>query len=265
MRLRRLVFLTCFWLLSPCLQASAPAPLRVCMSEVPHYPWRVADLAGRVGERGLDFELLRAFEARRLRSVQLLMVAGRRCLVELQAGRADATIGLSHTEERAQYVRYPMRKGGLDLGLALRTDSYSLYHPAGQRWSWDGKRLQGPPGARIAAQPSSSVTDWLRAGGHAVDDGERRAAALLQRVLDGQVAAAALLRSEAEVLRAANPELALLSRLDPPLLSRPYFVVFSKHFAERNEAELPMLWRALAEAAQFPAYQQAVRAAEQGH
>lgn len=235
------------------------------MSEVPHYPWRVADLAGRVGERGLDFELLRAFEARGLRRVELQMVAGRRCLVELQAGRADATIGLSYSEERAQYVRYPMRKSRLDLGLALRTDSYSLYHRAGQRWSWDSGRLQGPTGARIAAQPGSAVTDWLRAGAHAVDDSERHAAPLLQRVLDGQVAAAALLRSEAEALRAANPALAALSRLEPPLLSRPYFVVFSKHFAERNEAELPRLWRAFAAAAQFPAYQQAVRAAEQGH
>lgn len=135
-----------FVLLGLLIGLNAPllaAPLRVCMSEVPHQPWRLAERDGRVRDRGLDFELLRHFRARSGRELQLQLHAGLRCLVELELGRADIGIGFSHTAERARYLRYPQRQGRADASLALRVDSYYLYQRAGGAWRWQSSRLVG--------------------------------------------------------------------------------------------------------------------------
>lgn len=250
-------------LLAGCGPVGAAPPLRVCMSDVAHQPWRVADDDGRVRGRGLDFELLQQFRQRSGRELQLMLHAGRRCLVELELGRADIGIGLSHTAERARYLRYPpLRQGEPDASLALRVDHYYLYQRAEGGWRWQGGRLQGS--GVIGAQPGSSVAGWLRDKGLAPQEQDRLALQLMHKLVEGQLSGAALLGGEAEALRAQNPQLATLQRLLPALLRRHYFAVFSEHYAAAHEEELAGLWRHFAEAAQMPAYQRAARGAAQG-
>jgi polar amino acid transport system substrate-binding protein len=251
-----------FLLLIALLPPTQAAPLRVCMSEVPHQPWRLAERDGRVRERGLDFELLRNFQARSGRELQLRLHAGLRCLVELELGRADVGIGFSHTAERARYLRYPQRQGRPDASLALRVDSYYLFQADSGAWRWQGGRLLG--NGRIGAQPGSAVAAWLRDAGLPVDEGERLPLRLMQGLLDGRFEAIALHGGEADSLQLQNPALAQLRRLQPALLRRPYYVVFSAAYAATHEADLAPLWRQFAEAAQFPAYQRAARGAGGG-
>ena len=150
--------------------------------------------------------------------------------------------------------------------LALRTDAYGLYAKPGAAVQWDGQQLQLPAQRRaVAAQAGHSIVQHLRDRGIAVDERARSAEHAMSLVQRGELEAAALLVSEAETLRRLYPELAELKLLQPPLAVRHYYVAIASHFAKRHPAQLQPLWRAFERAAQFPAYQQAVREARKLH
>lgn len=239
--LRSAVPLLLLLLLAPA-QAAGEKVLRVCMTDVPHAPWRMPAEDGLVSGAGLDFDLLKQFEQRSGWTVQRDLASGRRCMVELQLGRFDATVGLSYSEERAAYLRYPMRNQQPDARLALRQDSYSLYHRPGFALQWDGSQLRLPEGVSVDVQSGQSVARDLRQLGATVQERGRQAQQLLQWLKRGESQAVALQTSEAEALRARDPSLSRLVRVQPPLVVKPYFVVFSKRFAQSHEAELPGLW-----------------------
>ncbi|MFO1250312.1 MAG: hypothetical protein U1E77_04005 [Inhella sp.] len=253
------------WALALLLGAAAglapAAPLRVCMTDVPHAPWRLPDADGRVREAGLDFRLLREFERLGGWQVEVQLRPGKRCLLDLQHGMSDATVGLSHNSERADLFVYPLRQGQPDARLALRFDSYSLYRLPRTELHWDGLQLVLPKGGAILSQPGHTSSLFLRERGVAVDERLRSAEALLRAVLAGEAALAALHTTEAESLRAQHPELAGLVQVQPRLIQKPYFVVFSKAFAQRHPNQLGALWQQFQRAAQFPDYQ---RAAQEG-
>lgn len=240
---------------------AAPPLLRICMTDTPHEPWR--DAVDARQQRGLDFELLDRFEQRAGWRVERQIVSGRRCQIELQEGRADATIGLSYNAERAAFLRFPLRKGEPDLDLALRLDGYSLYHRADFRLQWDGQRLVLPAGVAVEVLSGQSVTGTLRNLGVPTVERGREAEHSLQRLLKGETMVAALQTSRVEALRQRVPVYAALVRVEPALSVKPYFAVFSEAFARAHEAELPALWRAFDEASRFPAYQRAARRSPQ--
>jgi polar amino acid transport system substrate-binding protein len=242
--------------------AAQPQRLRVCLSDVPHMPWRVGDKDGQVRRQGLDFELLRRVEQRTAWQLEPHVLPGKRCLAALQTGDVDAALGFSHSGDRAAMARYPMRHGLLDDSLALRVDSYSLYARSEQAASWDGQQLKLPAGSpAVAVQLGHAAADLLRGRRIAVNEGSRSAEQVLRLLQSGQADLAALLTSEAEALRRQHLSLASLRRLEPPLASRPYFVVFSHGFAAAQPQAMEALWRDFARAAQFPQYQAAVREA----
>jgi polar amino acid transport system substrate-binding protein len=238
--------------------------LRVCMTDVPHAPWRVAEEDGRVKGRGLDFELLQDFQRLSAWTVELQVLSGRRCLVEIAAGRSDATVGLSHTAERAQQFRYPMHQGQADSRLALRQDAYSLYRRRDSSVVWDGARLNLKPGAVVLVQAGHSIAARLRQAGAPVTEAERSAYMTLFKLSTGEVDAAAVFTSEGQALLQAHPQFANLEALRPVLAQKHYYVVFGESFARQHEGELPALWRSFLKAAQAPDYATAVRRAKTG-
>ena len=136
---------------------------------------------GQTQASGLDSQLIERFEQQSGWRVKRLPMASRRCLVELQMGRADATVGLSHTPERAAYLRYPMKGGQPDGALALRLDGYHLYHLADNGVQWDGSRLTLPPdgvlGSACGSLHRPAAAQGRPQGGRALAP-QRRAAAL---------------------------------------------------------------------------------------
>ena len=243
-------------------QAVAAHELRVCMTDVPHRPWRIPDADGRVREQGMDFWLLREFGRRSGWTIELRRGSTRRCLQDLVDGHSDAVLGFSYLPERASLVRYPMKEGRPDESLALRLDTYSWYLPKAAKPQWQGPRLVLPERAVVAVQAGHSIVHVLAAQGYRVDDSARTAALALGKVVGGQAAAAALPTTAADSELALDKRVALqLQRLDAPAAVRAYYLVFSHHFAGRHEPELPGLWRLAHELTHGLAYQKALHEA----
>lgn len=255
--MRFLAGLAVLWLWSG-LAAAGPE-LRICMADVEHKPWRVADPDGRVRGRGFDFDLIRAVEQKTGWSFRVDAKPGKRCLQEMEAGYSDALVGLSYTPEREVYLRYPVKDGVLDDGLALRVDRYRLYRLQGAPVRWDGQRLELPSGGKVGVTIGHSVASKLQALRVEVDERSRSAEMALRLLKAGQLAAVALHQSEADALLAHRPDLKGIERLPVPLMERPYFVVFTKRFAQSRDADLKLLWQAFRDASRTAAYQQAVQ------
>ena len=242
--------------------AAQAKPLRVCMTDVPHAPWRVAESDGRVAGQGLDFDLLREFQRVSGWTVELQVLSGRRCLLEIAAGRADANVGLSHTPERAQSFRFPLRNGEPDASLSLRQDAYTLYRRRGSPVRWNGQQLKLAPGGAVLVQAGHSVAALLRDLGVPVIETERSAFMTLSKVKLGEADAAAVFTSEGQALVQAHPQFAELEAMSPVWARKHYCGVFGEPFARQNEAELQGLWRAFQQEAKAPANQSAVRRAK---
>lgn len=229
---------------------AAPAPeLRLCMAEsaaLPAQLWRAAGLEEQ-GPLQIDVFTAALLGRQAGLNVQARVLPWRRCLLEVQMGRIDGVLGLSHTAERAQWAVFPMRAEQPDESLRLRRDAYHWYVGAGRSPRWDGQRLQGSQPLRLGSVAGYSVVDWLQQQGQSVETQTTSAVAALRMLALGRLDAAALLQGEVEPWLAREPALVgRVRRLDPPLLQRNYYLAFSQAFAQRQAVQLPRIWAALA-------------------
>ena len=222
--------------------------LRLCVDEAPSAPWRMTDADGRVRTQGLEFDFLRLLAEQSGLEFRVLLRPWRRCLQDVRTGQVDAVLAISHTPERAEFVRFPLQNGQPDPQFAMRLDQYAFVAPQGARLRWDGVKLELPPGAKVGVQSGYSGVLLAQRLGAAVDEGARTAEGTLERLLQGQIQAALLPRAEVLRLLAQRPPWAQrLSLLEPPLPNRAYYLGASLAFSRRHPERLLALWRDVAQ------------------
>ncbi|WP_434632094.1 substrate-binding periplasmic protein [Chromobacterium sp. CV08] len=231
-----------------CQAAAQPPALRLCHEDAPSYPWLLEN------GRGLS-QIMMDMVARRLgitiRSQALPWV---RCMSEVTAGRLDGLYKISYAPERTALGVFPMKNGQADVSLRMLTDSYSLYRVKDGGLGWDGRRVIGA-GKGVAAQTGFSVVAQLQRQGLKVDSSSRNASVILHKVLLGRVDGAALQSQAADDAIAAEPALqGRLDKLEPPLAVKPYYLIFSHAFYQREPALARKIWQAVAAVRASPAY-----------
>lgn len=240
-------------------QADETAPLRVCVNETPHFPWRLADAEGRVQRQGLDFVFLDLLAKRSALPIQVSPMPWRRCLSELKADAQDAVFGLSYLPGREELGVFPGPAGAPDEGLAVRRFAYGWYVRRDRPARWDGRQLTGlGTAARVAVQPGFSLGTVVRELGFRVEETARTTEANLVKLLRGQADAAALQVDEADRVLAQRPELQrALVKLEPVIQKRAYFMVFSHAYFAEHGARALALRQALGEVAESEPYRRA--------
>lgn len=260
------------WALVAALMLAGPAQaadqeLRLCMAEssqLPAWMWRSAGLAEEVPSQLDVFTAALLGREARVR-VLARVLPWRRCLLEVQMGRLDGVLGLSHTPERAQWAVFPLRAGAPDESLRLRRDAYHWYVAARSKLRWDGEALRGLPAPRLASVAGYSVVERLQGQGYAVETQTSSVGASLRMLALGRIDAAALLQGEAEPWLAREPQLAQgLRRLEPPLMQRSYFLAFSQAYAQQDVQRLQRVWSALASVRESELQRRAEQAAAGG-
>jgi len=232
--------------------AGAQTVLRLCAEDEDSHPWLLK------GGRGLNMLMLAAVEERLALRILVERQPWRRCLQSLRDNLVDGAFKASFSPERQEFAHYPLRDGQLDEDRRMLTESYHLYRRKGAAVLWDGQNLRS--GERpVGAQAGFSIVPWLQAKGVKVDDGTRQAEAVLTKLVRERVDAAALQTQQAEHLIRKRPEwAALIERLEPPLVAKPYYLVLSRALVARDAALAERLWDAVGAVRESPAYQQAV-------
>lgn len=240
-----------FGLLASCLlagpaAAAARPSIPLCFERQEVLPWRTLDGSG------LNFELLNEVARRSGIDFDYQSMPWKRCLAQLKANQVVGAFSVSFNAERQAFAAYP---GGrqADPNRRMHIDSYVLARRVGTKVDWDGKAFHDLDG-RIGIQLGYSVGDFLRARNVPVDEGSQRADELVEKLLAGRVAAAALGGATAKRLM-RNPAIAGKIEVRPvPLVEKPYYLLLSRQFVATDPALAERIWKNIEAVRNSPAY-----------
>jgi polar amino acid transport system substrate-binding protein len=251
MRWRSVLFLLVSVLGVPA--SAAAVALRVCHNET----------LGGADTRHFSAEQLRHAAAQVPGVVVMLTpLPWSRCLIAAGRGEFDAVLGASHTPERAMQLVFPRdAEGQPDAARRMFHLDILLMRPLGSRVRWDGDQLEAAH-RPVGTERGHAAVAFLRDRAIPVDDGHASLHALLAKLRSGRIVAAVINEAQWLSLNAWQPHaLDGLERVGPPLLRKPYFLVFARAWADLHPKAADALWRRLAEVRDEPAFQQ--RFAEQ--
>lgn len=235
--------------------ASAVAPVRIFYDVFENPPLIMGN--GTVIDPvkpGLTIELLCMASERAHIPITLTRTPWERGLYLLQDGQADAIFASSYVETRTRYGVYPMKAGRPDTSRKLFDQSYRLYVRRGSGIGWDGKTLTNLH-APVGATTGYAVVPVLRAMGVDVIE-EPSHIANLRELVAGRLDAYAELDTHVRPLLRSNPaEFGNIIELSPPVLTKPYYLMFAKTFYARTPDVAERMWDAIAAVNASAAYQ----------
>jgi polar amino acid transport system substrate-binding protein len=203
---------------------------------------------------GLTIQMLRMASERANVPIELSRTPWQRGLYLIETGQADAIFASSFVEERQRYGVYPLKDGRPDTKRKLFDQSYRLFVRGGSGVGWDGESLTNLH-APVGATPGYAVLPVLRAMGVAVDE-EPSHIANLRKLVAGRLDAYAELETQIRpMLRSNKAEFGDIVELSPPVLAKPYYLMFSKVFCSRTPEIAEQIWDAIAAVNDSSAYQ----------
>ncbi len=202
---------------------------------------------------GLTIEMLRVASERANVPIEFSRTPWQRGLYLVETGQADAIFASSFVEERQRYGVYPLKDGRPDTRRKLFDQSYSLYVQGESLVGWDGKALINLH-APVGATPGYAVIPVLRAMGVAVEE-EPSHIANLRKLVAGRLDAYAELETQIRPILRNNEEFAGIAKLSPPVLTKPYYLMFSKIFYSKTPDIAERIWDAIAAVGSTAAYQ----------
>lgn len=213
---------------------------KLCYDDVEQFPWVLKD------GRGLAVELLEMASKKTGTTYELVALPWKRCLMEVEKGEVAGAFPASFSEERAKFAAYPMTDSNKpDIEKRLNTDGYTLYRRKGSNVSWDGNKFSNLT-EPIGTQASYSIIPDLIKWGAKVDTQTRKPETLMRALADGHLQSVALLTGQGNYA-AKNPAYAdKVEAVDPPLVSKPYYLIINKEHYEKNRKNIDALWAAIA-------------------
>lgn len=168
----------------------------------------------------------------------------KRCLNDLETGAIDALFNLSFKKSRLTMGAYPWKDGSVDTDRKLTTINYSFYKKKGTDFAWDGKNVSGTV-KKVGAPAGYSIVGDLKKMGLSVSEAsstERN----MKKLIAGRVSAVALQDTKGDII-IKTPEFSSIEKVKTPIKAKPYYLVLSNQFKDKNTAMAEKIWNALAE------------------
>lgn len=225
------------------LLMSAPLPAQECWltiayndEPIPPYIKRDVPSAGPQGE---SFALVDLAAHRLGCQIHWQRLPTLRVLHDVTLGEVDAALFYSWTPERGQTLRYPQRDGKLDPARRLARLNYVLYRKQGAAVSWNGEQLQ-PRHCRVGYNAGWSISLYLEERQLNLHPGDG-AMQLLRLVHKERLCAYATLDAAGDAAIAAWP--GQFEKMQPPLLTKDYYLPFNPGYYQRHPERVEALWQ----------------------
>lgn len=234
---------TSLTLLTLGLASFSAQALTLCYDYGGQYPWVLKN------GKGLNIVLLEMVAANMGDKLELRPMPWKDCMEELKKGVVDGAFAASYTAERAGFAAYPMvdgkPEGKPDVSKRLHIDGYTLLRLKGSKVSWNGSKfsnLSGPIGTQAAYSIIADLKKW----GATVDSNADTPETLLRRFGSGQIQAIALLTGEAKHTMKSPYLAGKVELISPPLIEKPYFLIFSHRYYDKNRNTADEVWAKIA-------------------
>jgi len=240
------LFLLCL-LLTVAQPAVSETVLHVAYEDKTQFPYYMGDTQRVLKKPGAAVELVKLLEEQipGLR-IKFSRYPWKRCLAMLESGQVDGIFNASYNTERTRIGEYPLKNGEVDLGRRLTTISYNLYALPDSDLGWNGKTFKDPA-LEIGAPLGYSIVKDLENLGVSVIK-VRSSRQSLQLLIAGRVNAVALQSVTADFLLATNADqLKGIVRVDPPLRTKPYYLMLSRQFKAEQPELSEQIWDAIAQ------------------
>ncbi len=170
-------------------------------------------------------------------NINFVRMPWKRCLSQLNQGKADAVIG-RYTKERSEFAVYPTKANGeLDTSKAISTTQSCFIHDKSVSLLWDGKNLQAEQPLGLIAPMGYSLVDDLKALGFDVYESSNIGLAhkLLFTGKFNVSLSDCKLKNKPDFI-VENPH---------PVTSEHGFLFFSKQYWSQNQAVVEQVWNQL--------------------
>ena len=243
-RIIRFVLRSCMAAMFCLLVVSARAEevtVRLGYSEIPAPPWQIGH---DQSPPGIAFEVIREVGARLGIRFEFIRYPNKRVLWTLGKNELEGAFMYSYEPERTRQGVYPERNGLPDPSRRLATLSYYLYRMKGEPVIWDGKTVRGG-NIVIGANEGYSIAEDLRQLGLKVFEarGTEKGFRMLQL---GRISAMAHQDCVADPWLAAHDPEGKIEKLEPPLRTKHYYLIFSHAFMEKHRDLAMKIWDEIA-------------------
>lgn len=190
---------------------------------------------------GISIEFINEIAQRLDFDVTYRRAPWQRGLFMLKNNHADAIIHASYNEEREQIGRYPMKEDVVDERRSMMPQSYFFYVKKPNTLNWDGvsySLIRGKVGAVIGY----AVVDFL--ADKKVDVIEVRSQLIGLKMLQyGRIDGFAGIETMVDYqLQAHAAGLVDIEKIYPPIMTKSYYLLFSKQFYHENSALAERIW-----------------------
>ena len=172
----------------------------------------------------------------------------KRCLKSLEKGKIDGTFNASYKKKRLQFGFYPTKDGTLegtvDPSCRITTIQYCLYVKNDSTVKWDGKKFSNLTGS-IGAPFGYSIVGDLEKLGAKVDTSPSTKNDFSKLRLNRLVAVAAQGITGDAMLSAYPKKFNMIHKLEPPLKTKPYYIMLSKQFVGKNPELAKKIWETI--------------------
>lgn len=172
----------------------------------------------------------------------------KRCLRALELNRVDGIFNASYKKKRLQFGYYPTTDGTLNgpvnTSCRITTIQYCLYVKKDSTISWDGNKFSNLKGA-VGAPSGYSIVNDLEKLGVSVDVSPHTRYDFLKLLKNRIVAVAAQDITGDALLNSYPVEFNDIKKLDPPLKTKPYYLMLSKQFVSKHPKLSQKIWETI--------------------
>jgi polar amino acid transport system substrate-binding protein len=212
------------------------------------FPWVMGDSSEfQAAKPGASVDLVQAIAAKLGIGIEVRRYPWARCLeTELKTGSADGAFLASYKPEREIFGLYPQKDGKTDASRRVNTSTYSFYRLKSSTWNWDGKTV-GKPGGAVGIPAGYSIGDDLKAMGFEVLT-SANTESNFRNLINGRLALVATLELDGDYLLEHQAAFkGKIEKVATPIVSKPYYIMLSRQFVERDPALAERIWAAAAE------------------
>lgn len=221
------------------MQGQAQTTLLLAYADTESFPYQMGEGRLLANPPGVAVELIEAVAGQADVKVEFMRVPGKRLLSMIEQNLVDGGFIFSHNVSREAYAVYPRDRGALDSARRVATLSYYLYRMRGSDLDWrDGRflHLRTP----VGVNSGYSVIRDLKSMKVPFEEA-RTTAQNVQKLIAGRfqgyigqgIVADAYLSSKG---------IDRIERVEPPIITKDYFLVFSHGFYKKNPQLAESIW-----------------------
>jgi len=197
---------------------------------------------------GVTIEILQLIEKKTNITFIIKKLPWKRVVHEVKINKLDGGFHFSFKEDRKSFVAYPIIKGKKSANpkYSISNRSYSLYKLKDKKIRWDGEQIIMNPKTNIGVIRGSSITDTIITLGYKpfeVNTDLQLIKGLVKQRYSAFIALENMLDPKIKLFQ-LNEKISI-EKLSPSVVSKPYYITFSKKFYQDHSKIAWQTWNTI--------------------